>query len=430
MSFYTSLTGLKGAQTQMSVISNNIANVSSNGFKKSRVEFGDIMTTGKTVAPSQLVGSGTVVKNIQQQFGQGSITQTSSALDLAISGEGFFAVRPGLTSSAVNFTRNGAFTVDADRYVVDSNGANLLVYPVDGSGSVVASGIASARNLQLPLTSGDPKPTGAVTQSLNLPGSATVIPDQDIYTADDPYEFDRFNSATYNNTSNTTIYDSLGNPLTATTYYVRTSAADAGQPTSTWVAHTFVGDQELMPEGSNSALTLTFDNKGKLVTPAGPTTYAAFDSGAGGMQTMSIDYTGSTQQSGAFTVASASQDGYPVGQLDNVTVGNDGVVTASFSNGNTEALGKIVMATFSNPNGLKQNGLQTWSASGDSGSPDFGMAGAQGIGGIQSGALEQANVDLTEELVDLIAAQRFFQANSKAIEASNNISETIMNIRV
>jgi len=432
MSFYTSLTGLQGAQTQLSTISNNVANVGTNGFKKSRVEFGDIMSSSSTSAPTKMIGSGTVVKAVQQQFGQGAVRQTASALDLAISGEGFFAVKPSLTSGSVNYTRNGAFQVNSDRYVVNANGAHLQIYPVDGSGTVVASGISSARNLQLPLTSGEPKATEEVTLSVNLPPNATVIPNDARYTASNPYEFDRFDASTYNQTTNTVIYDSVGNAITATSYYIRTSAAGTGSPNSTWEVRTFVGDAELSAGTATTPptpLTLTFDTVGKLVTPAAPVVFAPFSPQSAGEQNLSIDFKGTTQQSGAFAINSSSQDGFPIGQLENVSIDSAGLVVASFSNGNSQALGKVVMATFSNPAGLKQNGNSTWSSSGLSGEPILGQAGSRGVGVIQSGALEQANVDITEELVDLIAAQRNFQANSKAIETSNSLAQTIMNIR-
>lgn len=429
MSFYTSLSGLQGAQTQLSTISNNIANSETNGFKGSRVNFGDIMTTGKFLAPSHQVGSGTAITSIQQDFGQGTLQQTSSALDLAITGEGFFAVKPSLATTAVNYTRNGAFTVNSDRYVTDSNGAYLQVYPVDGSGTVVSSGLGSTQSLQLPLSSGDPQATGAVGLALDLPSSATIIPNDPKYTTANPYAFDRFDAATYNQSTNTTIYDAQGNAETMTTYYTKLTSPTSGTPTSTWAVHSFVGDQEIFPTGTTAPLTLTFNAAGKLTAPATATTYANFTPAAGGSQSVAVDYAGSTQVSGGFDVASATQDGFPTGQLQGVTVGTNGVVTASFSNGTTKALGSLVIASFTNSDGLKQDGNSTWSSTGASGDPILGQAGQLGLGEIQSGALESSNVDLTSQLVDLISAQRYFQSNSKAIETQSDLIEGIINIR-
>jgi flagellar hook protein FlgE len=366
------------------------------------------------------------VKNVRQQFSQGATQQSANGLDMAITGEGFFVVKPSLTSSQVSFTRNGSFTVNADRYVVDSTGANLQIYPVDGSGTVVATGIDSARNLQLPLTSGSPKGTEAVTLAINLPAADDVLPSRPIYDASNPYVFDRFDNKTYNQSSTTTIYDSLGSPVTMTNYYVKTQAT----PTPQWTVHTFVGDTEIMPTGQTDPLVLNFDTSGSLTSPTTAITYEQFTPSSAGPQIISQDFgNDTTQRAGVFQILSGSQDGYPVGQLEGVTVDAKGVVSASFTNGTTQALGKVMMAAFSNPSGLKQTGNAHWTVTGLSGNPRLGEAGAGDFGSIQAGALERANVDLTEELVDLIVAQRNFQANAKAIETANTLSQTIINIR-
>jgi len=432
MSFYTSLTGLQGATSELSVISNNVANVGTNGFKRSRVEFGDIISTNSTLAPSKMIGSGTLVKSIRQQFGQGALQQTSSALDLSISGEGFFAVRPSMTTPGVTFTRNGAFTVNDERYVVDAQGSMLQVYPVDGSGNVVSAGIGSTKSLQLPMVSGDPIATTTVTQSINLPAGGNVIASDPKYTEANPYEFDRFDSSTYNNSNLVTVYDSFGNPMAATNYYVRTSAPTAENPTSSWNVYTFVGDQQISSDAANPSapLQMTFNSQGTMTTPASAVAYAPFATATGSTQSLTFDYgNATTQGTGSFLVNGAEQDGLPVGQLDNVTVDSEGLVVASFSNGTTQALGKVVMATFDNPGGLKQLGNSTWAVSGLSGDPILGESGDGGFGTINSGSLEKANVDITEELVMLISAQRNFQANAKAIETANTLSSTIINMR-
>ena len=225
MSFYTSLSGLKASQTEMSTISHNLANVSTNGFKRSRTEFADVIASSVSLSPTQMVGSGTVVKAIRQQFAQGGLIQSTSSLDLAVSGEGFFAVKPNLDSASVAFTRNGGFSVSADRYVVDSNGGHLQVYPVDGSGTVVATGLGSTVNLRLPQTSGTPDATENVSIAVNLSSNAALPANNPVFTATNPYAFDRFNPATYNNSSQTTVFDANGNALTMTNYYVRDTAA-------------------------------------------------------------------------------------------------------------------------------------------------------------------------------------------------------------
>ena len=205
----------------MSTISHNLANVSTNGFKKSRTEFADVMASSVSISPTQMIGSGTVVKAIRQQFGQGGAQQSTNSLDMMISGEGFFAVKTDPNSAKVSFTRNGGFSVDADRYVTDANGGHLQVYPVDGSGTVVATGLDSTINLRLPPTSGTPKPSEVVSLSVNLSANASVPKDNAIFTTANPYAFDRFNPSTYNNSSQTTVYDAVGNATTMTNYYVR-----------------------------------------------------------------------------------------------------------------------------------------------------------------------------------------------------------------
>lgn len=428
MSFYTSLSGLQAAQTDMSTISHNLANVSTNGFKKSRTEFADVIASSVSLNPNQMVGSGTTVKAIRQQFGQGGTQQSTSSLDIAISGDGFFAVKPSLEAAGVNFTRNGSFLVDSDRYVTDSQGGYLQVYPVDGSGAVIATGLGSTVNLRLPQTSGVPEATENVALSLNLSASSSVPKNASRFTAETPYKFDRFDPGTYNNSTQTTIYDASGNPLTMTNYFVREST-DAP---STWSVYSFVGDRQLGTDAADpQPITLTFDANGALNSPSTATQFAPFVVGTSTTeQSIALDFGDFTTQLGKpFSVDNRTQDGKAVGQLDGVTVGEDGIVRASFSNGDNLALGKIALANFSNPSGLRQLGNSTWAATGLSGEPRVGEPGVNGFGGLMSGAVERSNVDITEELVGLIAAQRNFQANAKALDTASQISQTIFNIR-
>jgi flagellar hook protein FlgE len=434
MSFFTSLSGLQAAQSEMSTISHNLANVSTNGFKRSVTQFADVIASTANSNPSQMVGSGTVVKAVRQQFGQGGFTQSSSALDVAISGDGFFIVKGDEKSgNGVSFTRNGSFQVTSDRYVVDSQGNKLQVYPVDGSGAVVATGLASTVSLRLPQTSGKPEATQNVAFSLNLNANSAIPADADRFE-DVDYAFDRFDPGTYNQSAQSTIYDSNGNALTLTTYFVRETAPTAGDPTSSWTAYSFVGDKQLSASADPDEMepiTLEFDATGKLTAPTGPTTFAGFlPAGTTTEQTIALDFgDATTQVYSPFSVNATSQDGSPVGQIEGVTIADDGTVRASFSNGDTQALGKVVLASFSNPAGLRQLGNSTWASSGLSGDARLGEPGANGFGGLMSGAIERSNVDITEELVGLIAAQRNFQANAKALDTASQISQTIFNIR-
>lgn len=424
MSFFTSLSGLQAAQTDMSTISHNLANVSTNGFKKSRAEFADVIASSVSISPNSMIGSGAVTKQIQQQFGQGSFTQSASALDLAIAGDGFFAVKPEVAGSKVNFTRNGSFQVNSDRYVVDGQGGHLQAYPVDGSGAVVASGIDQAISLRLPQSSGTPVPTSKVNLAVNLNGGS-VVP---------PGTFDRFDPSSYNQSTQTTIYDASGNAVTMTSYFVReTKAGVDGAVSNDWSVHNFVGDTALVADPANPGpVTLSFDENGAMTAPTGPVSYAPFTpSGSTSEQTISFgfDPATTTQLGRPFAVTARTQDGVAVGQLQGVTVDADGIVRASFSNGESQALGKVALANFSNPAGLRQMGNSYWAASGLSGEAVLGEAGGNGFGSLMTGMTEGSNVDITEELVGLIAAQRNFQANAKALDTASQISQSILNIR-
>ena len=434
MSFYTSLSGLQGAQTELSTIAHNLANVSTNGFKRSRVEFGDVIASTATKSPNQLIGSGSYVKSIRQQFSQGGLQQSQSSLDLAISGEGFFVVKPNPNTSEVAFTRNGSFSVSADRLVTDSQGATVQVFPVDGSGTVVATSLDDTVSLRLPQTSGTPKATTQAKVSVNLSANAPIPANDPQWTAASPYAFSRFDPDTYNFASSTVIYDSVGNPNTLTNYYVRQTQPGGAVTTSDWLCYSFVGGQQISSDPTQPdpavPLTMTFDSNGVLQTPAGPTTFATFTPPNAAPQDMSVDFSiATTQRPSAFTIIAQSQDGAPIGQLQGVTVDANGLVKASFSNGQNEALGKIVLAQFANPQGLRQIGNSYWSVSGLSGDATVGQPGESGFGNLMAGAIERSNVDITEELVGLIAAQRNFQANAKAIDTATQLSQTIINIR-
>ncbi|HVI98168.1 MAG TPA: flagellar hook protein FlgE [Sphingomonas sp.] len=426
MSFYTSLSGLKASQTEMSTISHNLANVSTNGFKRSDTEFADVIASSVSADPNKMVGSGTVVKSIRQQFSQGNLVQSESSLDLAITGDGFFAVKPSLGGAQINYTRNGSFLVDADRYVVDGQGSHVQIYPVDGSGNVIATSASALASLRLPATSGTPKATQNVQLSVNL-NATTEVPE----TA----AFDRFDATSYNKAVTTTVYDSNGTPTTMTTYYQRTTAPIETVPpaapnlSSSWDVYTFVGDQQMQVSGGDH-ITMSFDTSGALTNPGTPTQFGVFTpSDTASNQQITIDLAGTTQKTGSTEVLAQAQDGLSVGELQGVTVDEEGFVKASFSNGDNQILGKIALANFSNPTGLRQLGNSTWASSGISGEPAYGEANSDGLGALMSGAVESSNVDITEELVSLIAAQRNFQANAKALDTSSQISETIFNIR-
>ena len=268
MSFYTALTGLNGSQADISATSNNIANVGTTGFKRSRAEFGDIFATSPLQNASSSIGSGTILKGIKQQFTQGNISSSLNALDLAISGQGFFTLKPSLTSAQKVYTRNGSLNVNNDRYVVDSAGQYLLVYPVNDDGSVTAKDLDSALPLQLPVTSGDPQATSNIELGVNVPAAADVVPARPEFA--DGYTFDPSNPNTFTNSTSITIFDDLGNPTIATMYFIKTQSASANDPTNKYdtrlVINDTVIDPDLVPSVDDAGNQIFIDRFGMQTT--------------------------------------------------------------------------------------------------------------------------------------------------------------------
>ena len=246
MSFYTALTGLNGAQSDISATSNNIANVNTTGFKRSRAEFGDIFATSPLQNASSSIGSGTILKSVKQQFTQGNITSSLNVLDVAISGQGFFSLKPSLTSGQTVYTRNGSFNVNNDRYVTDSSGQFLLTFPVNEDGSVTAKDLVSAVPLQLPVTSGTPKATTSIELGVNVSATSEIITDKPQF--EDGYVFDPNDPTTYNNSTSITIFDDLGNPTIATIFFIRTQAASADDPTNKFETRLVINDTVIDPD--------------------------------------------------------------------------------------------------------------------------------------------------------------------------------------
>ena len=246
MSFYTALTGLNGSSADISATSNNIANVGTTGFKRSVAEFGDIFATSPLQNSSSSIGSGTILKGIKQQFTQGNISSSLNALDLAISGQGFFALKPSLTSAQTVFTRNGSLNVNNDRYVVDSAGQFLLTYPVNDDGSVTAKDLQSAVPLQLPVTSGDPRATSNISLGVNVPAGADVVTDRPEFS--NGYAFNSSDPNSFTNSTSITIFDDLGNPTIATMYFIKTQAASATDATNKYDTRLVINDTVINPD--------------------------------------------------------------------------------------------------------------------------------------------------------------------------------------
>ena len=416
MSFYTSLSGLQAAQTDLSTISHNLANVSTNGFKKSRSEFADVMASNFTSDPRRMVGSGAVLQENRQQFSEGSLQTTGNSLDLTVAGDGFFSVKMPNAVGTQAYTRNGSFSVDPNRFISDAQGSRLQAYAVESDGTVPAN--SKVGDVRIPLNSGEAVATGAVTLKMKLNAAATGISLP--FKPEDP--------STYNTSTSTSIVDDKGNTTTLTNYFVKDAPSDASGATS-WTMYSYAAGA---PLNTGQGTKVTFDGDGNMTAPTGAlalTTAPATGAGGAAQRTITLDLAGSTAAKQPFAVVSRSQDGRAKGEFSGVAVDEAGIITASYSNGDTVKLGKVALANFVNPTGLKQNGGNYWTSTGLSGSATIGSANENGFGKLMSGTIEGSNVDITEELVNLIAAQRNFQANSKALDTASQISQTIFNIR-
>lgn len=429
MSFNTALSGLNAAQADLNVTANNIANVSTTGFKESRAEFADIFSTSSFGASETALGNGVLLANVAQQFNQGNLEFTANTLDLAVSGEGFFILSPSDTNTNAIFTRNGEFGVDSSGFVVNNAGARLQVFPVNADGTVTATSLSSTIPLQLPQTQGVPTVTSAVDIGVNLPANGSIL---------NPLAFDPLQASTFNASTSLTVFDSLGESHVVTAYYVK--VAD-----NQWATYYNTTDDlgatlpiditgGIAGAGGQLYHLTDFNNSGGFQsnTPD-PIITAAIDFGNGSDPTQTINFNyannGTTQFSSPFTVNVLNQNGFPIGRLTGVEISETGVVRANFSNGQTNAIGKIALSRFQNAQGLAQIGNNSWQDSVESGTPLVGEALTSSFGQIRSGALEVSNVDLTAQLVNLISAQRNFQANAKTIETNNTITQAIINIR-
>jgi flagellar hook protein FlgE len=401
--FNIALSGLTAASTELDVVSNNVANADTVGFKSSRAEFADVYAAGAVNLNQSSVGQGVRVDATAQQFTQGDITTTGSNLDLAINGNGFFTLK---NANGTVYSRNGQFTEDSNGNVVNATGQALQVYPPTANGGF---NTGTTTDLNLETAQSAPVATTGGTAILNLPAASTAP----------ALPFDATNPATYNQSTSTTVYDSLGTPQTATFYFVQTAVPNQ------WSVHMTVGGT---PVGA--AQTLTFSNTGALTAPpGGALAFNGFtpSDGAAPMN-MSFNFGQTTQFGADFGVTAVTPNGFATGQLSTVSIDASGIVSAVYTNGRSTELGQVAMANFPNPGGLKQVGNTNWAATSQSGTVVEGTASSAGFGSIQSGALESSNVDLTTELVNMITAQRAFQANAQAITTANQDSQTIIGI--
>jgi flagellar hook protein FlgE len=403
-SFSIALSGLTASSSDLSVTANDIANADTVGFKQSRAEFADVYSAGAVDLNTAVIGQGVRLVNTAQQFTQGDISTSSSNLDLAISGEGFFTLK---NANGLAYTRNGQFAEDSLGNVVSPTGAALQVYPPLAGGGF-NTGTLSDLNLQTSQSAPNPTKTGTVL--LNLPTGAAVIPAAPAFSPT--------NSATYTESTSTTVYDSLGAALPATLYFAATGP-------NTWAVHMTVNGTVTTPDPQ----TLTFNSSGAEIAPVGGLlTFAYTPTDGSSPLGMTFNFGGTTQYGAKFGVTSITQDGYATGQLSTVAIDPTGIVSAVYTNGRSTELGQLAMANFTNAQGLQQLGNTNWGQTFSSGDPIEGTAGSASFGSIQAGALEGSNVDLTTELVNMITAQRAFDANAQVITTANQESQTVINI--
>lgn len=432
MSFNIALSGVNAAQKDLDVTANNIANVNTLGFKESRAEFADVYANSIFANAKTQTGSGVQTAAVSQQFHQGALQFTNNSLDMAINGSGFFVMANEMDTLDRTFTRAGAFRLNDEGYVTNSQGHFLQTYKANEDGTPAGLGINSTQALKIPDKAGQPQATGNVKTGVNLPTKADALPIGD---------FDPTDSETYTSSTSMTIYDSMGDTHTLTQYFVKTGPnPDAAPPTTenTWEMFAYVDGNDAFQApppavpGTPVSQSLEFETDGTLTnaTVTEFTTQAlGFTNGSNSNQTIDIKISSATLNSGAFEVTENTQDGTTVGRLTKVDVGPDGLVQATYSNGSTENLGIVAMARFPNEQGLTQIGDTQWRESLLSGDVVTGQPNTGVFGKVSVAALEQSNTDLTSELVDLITAQRNFQANSRALEVNSTLQQTILQIR-
>ena len=402
MSFQQGLSGLNAAAKNLDAIGNNVANANTVGFKQSQAQFADVYANSLNGGGGSQVGIGVKVSQIAQQFTQGNITATNNALDIAINGGGFFRMS---NNGEVTYQRNGQFQLDREGFIVNPSGAKLTGYTANASGVLLTGAPAP-----LSISTADlvPQSTSTVNAVLNL-DSRNPAPTVTPFNMNDPLSF--------NNSSAVSVYDSLGNSHTLQTYFVKTGA-------NAWDVHASLDGNPSFLAGA-----FAFDSTGVMTSGSTVTIPPqALTTGAGPLG-FPIDFTGTTQFGSTFSVNTLNQDGYTSGRLGGFNIGADGIILGRYTNGQSAVLGQVVLSSFANPNGLQQLGNNQWAETSSSGNPLVGSPNSGSLGVLQSSAVEDSNVDLTAELVNMITAQRVYQANAQTIKAQDAVLQTLVNLR-
>ncbi|MGR5158556.1 flagellar hook protein FlgE [Vibrio owensii] len=435
---YVSLSGLSSAQLDLNTTSNNIANANTYGFKESRAEFSDVYSNSLFTNAKTTPGGGAQANQVAQQFHEGSSIYTNNPMDLRVSGTGFFAVaKDRLIPQQNEMTRNGAFHLNKDNYMVTANDEFLLGYQVNPESGEVSS--YEPQPINIPAEFGKPKQTANIEVGVNLPANGDLK---------DPTQFDFSDPDTYNRSTSSTIYDSMGQSYKLTTYYLK----DQTQP-NTWQTYYTVtdkgGEKPLNVANGDAATptghvghTMKFNNDGTLASlnNGQPITSVALGdpatntnpvdlNGADPAQTLNFGLSSATQFAAPFELTKFDEDGATTGFLTKVDFDENGSVLGTYSNGENVTLGRVALVRVPNEQGLDKKGGTQWDSTQFSGDKIWGESNKGSFGTINNGMLEQSNIDMTQELVDLISAQRNFQANSRALEVHNQLQQNILQIR-
>jgi len=413
MGFYISLSGIRAASSGLNVIGNNIANISTTGFKSSRAEFADVYSSSLVGASNTVIGQGVRLSGVTQQFEQGNITFTGNSLDMAVNGEGFFLLTDD--NGAALYSRAGNFSVNRDGYVVNGEGLFLNARGANANGDITGS----IGPIRLENSYSAPNPTSTVEASLNFDSRAPETDSAWSITGGIP------DPAGYNSATSVSVYDSLGNAHTLTLYYSKTATDNA------WTVRAMIDGAQIDDGAGNTEFAVAFNPDGTFDAINSDAITLDWTPGGGAVanQAVSVDLSQSTQYGTEFAVNAMNQNGYTTGQVLDVDIDEQGIMFARYSNGLSRAIGQVMLVSFANQQGLQPVGDTAWAETYASGEPVVSVPGTGGLGLIQSGALEESNVDLTEQLVLMISAQRNFQANAKAIQAEDAVTQTIINLR-
>ena len=412
MGYQQGLSGLSASSNDLDVIGNNIANANTVGFKQSTAQFADLYANTIATSVNDQIGIGTQLSGVQQDFKQGTFNTTGQALNVAINGTGFYQMS---NNGAQTYSRNGVFQLDKNGFITNSEGLQLMGYAANANGVINS---AQTVPIQVPTTNIAPIATQNITAQLNL-NSQDAVPSVTPFSAT--------NSSTYNYPTSIQVYDSLGGSQQVNMYFVKTAA-------NAWDVYSGPASGAISKVGS-----VGFSTAGALTstTAAAPATSPSTGmlsftvpntDGSTSPQTLTLNLTGTTQYGGKDGVTNLSQDGFATGELTNFAIGADGTISGTYSNGRTQALGQIVLANFNNPNGLQNLSNNEFGETAASGVPQISAPGSTNHGTLTGGAVENSNVDLTSQLVDLITAQRNYQANAQTIKTQQTVDQALINL--